>query len=169
MRTNPKPPACPRCLLFLAQDDVAALRGSAAGALAQVEDAGSGGTAAVIGQLEALDRVKRRMEEACSTLKVLAAGAGCQCYDAGQRAWPQWSRASGSSLALFPTPAALETPNLPCLLIGLRQEAAGLSALFQRVDDHFASNDLPRVAEALAGMRRGLAVVGDSVAEFRGG
>ena len=26
-----------------------------------------------------------------------------------------------------------------------------------------------RVAEALAGMRRGLAVVGDSVAEFRGG
>eukprot|EP00887_Chlorella_sp_A99_P007905 scaffold12.g7905.t1 len=49
------------------------------------------------------------------------------------------------------------------------KEAAGLSALFQRVDDLFAAGDLERVAEALAGMARGLAVVGDSVAEFRGG
>jgi hypothetical protein len=37
------------------------------------------------------------------------------------------------------------------------------------VEDHFASGSLQRVADALAGMRRGLAVVGDSVAEFRGG
>lgn len=49
------------------------------------------------------------------------------------------------------------------------QEAAGLSALFARVDDLIASSDLRRLADALAGMRRGLAVVGDSVAEFRGG
>ena len=49
------------------------------------------------------------------------------------------------------------------------QEAAGLSALFARVDDLIASGDLRRLADALAGMRRGLAVVGDSVAEFRGG
>ena len=49
------------------------------------------------------------------------------------------------------------------------QEATGLSALFQRVDDLFAAGDPARLADALAGMRRGLAVVGDSVAEFRGG
>ncbi|EFN55444.1 hypothetical protein CHLNCDRAFT_133750 [Chlorella variabilis] len=98
-------------------DDVATLRGSAAAALKQLEDAGSGQAAAVVGQLQAVDTVKRRMEDACSTLK----------------------------------------------------EAAGLSALFQQVDDHFASGNLRRVADTLAGMRRGLAVVGDSVAEFRGG
>jgi hypothetical protein len=46
---------------------------------------------------------------------------------------------------------------------GLLQEATGLSALFQRVDDLFAAGDPQRVAAALAGMRRGLAVVGDSV------
>lgn len=51
----------------------------------------------------------------------------------------------------------------------MSQEAAGLSALFQRVDDLFAAGDPARLADALAGMRRGLAVVGDSVAEFRGG
>lgn len=49
------------------------------------------------------------------------------------------------------------------------KEAAGLSALFARVDDLIATGDLRRLADALAGMRRGLAVVGDSVAEFRGG
>lgn len=49
------------------------------------------------------------------------------------------------------------------------QEAAGLSSLFRRVDDLFVSGDLQRVAEALAGIRRGLALVGGSVPEFRNG
>jgi hypothetical protein len=49
------------------------------------------------------------------------------------------------------------------------KEAAGLSSLFHLVDDLFASGDLRRVGDALAGMRRGLAVVGDSVPEFRDG
>jgi hypothetical protein len=65
---------------------------------------------------------------------------------------------------------SLSCPLTPILLfLPPLQEAAGLSALFQQVDEHFASGNLRRVAEALAGMRRGLAVVGDSVAEFRGG
>ena len=49
------------------------------------------------------------------------------------------------------------------------KEAAGLSTLFHLVDDLFASGDLPRAADALAGIRRGLAVVADSVPEFRDG
>ena len=49
------------------------------------------------------------------------------------------------------------------------KEAAGLSTLFSLVDDLFASGDLPRTADALAGIRRGLAVVADSVPEFRDG
>lgn len=57
------------------QDDVAALRGSAAAALAQLEAAGSGQAAGVVGQLAELDRVKGRMEEASSTLKVGACTA----------------------------------------------------------------------------------------------
>ncbi|KAL4457254.1 hypothetical protein ABPG75_012119 [Micractinium tetrahymenae] len=115
-RAQQRIPAAAKELLRI-KEDVGTLRASAAGALQQLEDAGSGQAAAVVGQLAELDRVKRRMEDACNTLK----------------------------------------------------EAAGLSALFQRVDDYFASGNLPRVADALAGMRRGLAVVGDSVAEFRGG
>lgn len=69
-------------------------------------------------------------------------------------------------LAALPPPLAHpgRPPSPPSL-----QEAAGLSVLFQQVDEHFASGNLPRLADALAGMRRGLAVVGDSVAEFRGG
>ena len=112
----PLPLPMPPPLLALLQDDVASVRAAALGTLQQLEE-GSSGSAPAVAVLEDLDRVKRRMEAACSTLK----------------------------------------------------EAAGLSALFQRVDDYFASGDLGRVAEALAGMRRGLAVVGDSVAEFRGG
>ncbi|KAL4421182.1 hypothetical protein ABPG77_003365 [Micractinium sp. CCAP 211/92] len=115
-RAQQRIPAAARELLRI-KEDVGALRASAAGALQQLEDAGSGQAAAVVGQLAELDRVKRRMEDACNTLK----------------------------------------------------EAAGLSVLFQRVDDYFASGSLARVADALAGIRRGLAVVGDSVAEFRGG
>lgn len=77
---------------------------------------------------------------------------------------------AGSYRAVLPLPACgrpvccwglwpLRSPFCPALL----QEATGLSSLFQRVDDLFAAGDPARVAEALAGMRRGLAVVGDSV------
>jgi hypothetical protein len=64
------------CLTPLPQDDVASLRASAAAALRTLEDAGSGQAAAVVGQLAELDLVKRRMEDACSTLKVRAGGSG---------------------------------------------------------------------------------------------
>lgn len=108
-------PAASKELLRM-KDNIAALRADVAAALEQLEIAELGATAAV-STLKDLDKVKRRMEAACTTLK----------------------------------------------------EAAGLSSLFQRVEDLFASGDPARVAEALAGMRRGLAVVGDSVQEFRGG
>ncbi len=49
------------------------------------------------------------------------------------------------------------------------KEAAGLSTLFSLVDDLFNSGDLSRAADALAGIRRGLVVVADSVPEFRDG
>jgi hypothetical protein len=49
------------------------------------------------------------------------------------------------------------------------KEAAGLSTLFSLVDDLFTSGDLSRAADALAGIRRGLVVVADSVPEFRDG
>jgi conserved oligomeric Golgi complex subunit 7 len=49
------------------------------------------------------------------------------------------------------------------------KEAAGLSTLFSLVDDLFNSGDLSRAADALAGIRRGLLVVADSVPEFRDG
>ena len=49
------------------------------------------------------------------------------------------------------------------------KEAAGLSTLFHLVEDLFAAGDLPRAADALAGIRRGLAVVADTVPEFRDG
>lgn len=49
------------------------------------------------------------------------------------------------------------------------KEASGLSTLFRLVDDLFAAGDLPRIAETLAGIQRSLAVVADSVAEFRDG
>jgi hypothetical protein len=52
------------------QEDVAALRTSAAAALKQLQEAGGGPAAAVVSQLQQVDRVKRRMEDACSTLKV---------------------------------------------------------------------------------------------------
>ena len=73
------------CLTPLPQDDVASLRASAAAALRTLEDAGSGQAAAVVGQLAELDLVKRRMEDACSTLKVrdsvvvAAAVSNCSC------------------------------------------------------------------------------------------
>lgn len=68
--------------LALPQEDVAALRASTAAALAQLEDAGGGQAAGVVGQLAELDQVKRRMEDACSTLKV---GAGRQDGSSGWR------------------------------------------------------------------------------------
>ncbi|KAK2080694.1 hypothetical protein QBZ16_000548 [Prototheca wickerhamii] len=40
------------------------------------------------------------------------------------------------------------------------EEASGLASLFHRVDALFEDRDLPAIAEALAGMQRGLAVVG---------
>lgn len=49
------------------------------------------------------------------------------------------------------------------------KEAAGLSTLFSLVDDLFTSGDLSRAADALAGIRRGLVVVADSVPEFQDG
>jgi len=49
------------------------------------------------------------------------------------------------------------------------KEAAGLSTLFELVDDLFAAGDIIRIDEALSGMRRGLAVVADTVPEFRNG
>ena len=48
------------------------------------------------------------------------------------------------------------------------QQAAGLSSLFQRAEELFASRDLSRIAEAITGMRKGISVVGESVPEFRG-
>ena len=48
------------------------------------------------------------------------------------------------------------------------QEATELSAQFARVEGVFAEGDAHRIAAALAGIRRGLALVGD-VPEFRGG
>ncbi|GAB4818119.1 hypothetical protein N2152v2_005165 [Parachlorella kessleri] len=108
-------PAATKELLRI-KDNVQALRGDAGAALRQLEEA-EGGAASAVATLRDLDRVKQRMEAACTTLK----------------------------------------------------EATGLSSLFQRVDSLFDSGDPARVAAALAGMRRGLAVVGDSVQEFRGG
>lgn len=49
------------------------------------------------------------------------------------------------------------------------KEAAGLSTLFSLVDDLFTTEDLSRAADALAGIRRGLVVVADSVPEFQDG
>lgn len=100
------------------REDAQGVRTSVAVTLSKLqEDSSRGSTAATLASLEEIDGVKRRMEDACSTLK----------------------------------------------------EAAGLSTLFSLVDDLFASGDLPRTADALAGIRRGLVVVADSVPEFRDG
>ena len=48
------------------------------------------------------------------------------------------------------------------------QEATELSAQFARVEGVFAEGDVHRISAALAGICRGLALVGD-VPEFRGG
>ncbi|GFH07704.1 uncharacterized protein HaLaN_02541, partial [Haematococcus lacustris] len=48
------------------------------------------------------------------------------------------------------------------------KEATELSGLFVKVEEVFASGDLPRVAEMLGMMRRSLALVGD-VPEFKAG
>lgn len=56
-------------VLSTAQDNVQALRGDAAAALKQLEDA-EAGAAAAVATLRELDRVKQRMEAACTTLKV---------------------------------------------------------------------------------------------------
>ena len=48
------------------------------------------------------------------------------------------------------------------------QEATELSALFLRVENVFASGDVPAIASTLATMRRSLILIGD-VPEFRGG
>lgn len=174
-----------------------ALREAATGTLQQLEDAGSGQAAVVVGQLAELDRVKRRMEDACNTLKVSGGwrnpGRACQMWArlpvgpfAGAapmdhslccaRVAGGNARASWTDCALSPTcpfyswlPMELFAEAVAPARCPPTQEAAGLSALFQRVDDYFASGNLARVADALAGIRRGLAVVGDSVVEFRGG
>jgi hypothetical protein len=143
---------------------VAALRASAAVALAQLEEAGGGGAADVVAQLRQLDTVKRRMEEACSTLKVGFSLSAGPCLLPPVFMHPKAPATPSPPSNSFARPLTTLPPSLPPL-----QEAAGLSALFQQVDQHFASGSLPRLADALAGMRRGLAVVGDSVAEFRGG
>jgi hypothetical protein len=156
------------CIVPFLQDDVASLRASAAAALRTLEDAGSGQAAAVVGQLTELDLVKRRMEDACSTLKVRGGGGGRAAhYCCTSSAAQLGSLRVSMSGHLLPTPPHLRSACSPPS--ALLQEAAGLSALFQQVEEHFASGNLRRVADALAGMRRGLAVVGDSVAEFRGG
>ncbi|KAL6770541.1 COG7 [Auxenochlorella protothecoides x Auxenochlorella symbiontica] len=49
------------------------------------------------------------------------------------------------------------------------EEASGLASLFHRMDSLFADEDLPAIAAALAGMQRGLRVVGDSVPGFADG
>lgn len=49
------------------------------------------------------------------------------------------------------------------------KEATGLSTLFHLVDDLFKAGDLTRIADALAGIRRGLSIVADTVPEFRNG
>ncbi len=82
------------------QEDVGALRASAAGALQQLEDAGSGQAAAVVGQLAELDRVKRRMEDACNTLKVR-----------GTAQYRREARAQGVSVRQY----AWAAPGRPCL------------------------------------------------------
>jgi hypothetical protein len=48
------------------------------------------------------------------------------------------------------------------------QEATELSGMFLKVEDVFASGDLPRVAQMLASMRKSLSLVGD-VPEFKAG
>ncbi|KAI3425696.1 hypothetical protein D9Q98_007673 [Chlorella vulgaris] len=88
-----------------------------------------------------------RIKDDVASLRASAAGALSQLEEAG----------GGEAAAVVAQLRELDV------------EAAGLSALFQQVDAYFESGSLQRVADALAGMRRGLAVVGDSVAEFRGG
>lgn len=48
------------------------------------------------------------------------------------------------------------------------QEATELSGMFLKVEDVFASGDLPRVAQMLSSMRKSLSLVGD-VPEFKAG
>jgi len=49
------------------------------------------------------------------------------------------------------------------------QEAASLSSMFKTIDSMLHSNDLVRLADALQRFNRGLAIVGDSLVEFKRG
>lgn len=124
----------------------------------EVEDALSSASTA------ALRRVPHAQQEAARLR-----GEAAALRHAAQRLLDDAARDGTAAEAAVRPLAALDAAkrNVDAACATLR-EAAELAGAFRRVEDAFAAGDFPRVAEILAAMARGLAVVGD-VPEFREG
>ncbi|RMZ53386.1 hypothetical protein APUTEX25_004874 [Auxenochlorella protothecoides] len=126
------------------RSDLASAQASMAEVQERVNASAVGPGAQAVDTLRQLERVKGRMQTAADTLEV-GAGAGGEGH-------------------ARETDLASHGPQ-PCTM----DEASGLASLFHRMDSLFADEDLPAIAAALAGMQRGLRVVGDSVPGFADG
>ena len=174
------------------QGDVLSLKTDVGRGLSSVSGAAAaaGSNVALLVQLE---RMKSRMEAACSTLKVCSKAAAKEGMRSSFRdhllhesillgrpgrhaptvlsSWPlpnpagaqRWQQHRCQS---YPSPRIC--PKHLSSMWFYEQEATELSAQFARVEGVFAEGDVHRISGALAGIRRGLALVGD-VPEFRGG